>query len=304
MVLCMFWTRSFSPRRGIRRRLLTVAALGTALSVAGVVLAGSADAATDNWVTAGSDRADPLTESQGLASVEVPAGSPNRYTGIGTIPADVSFRGWNHIGDPDALNGYYIEPYQRDSGAAKLFRVQAPDGTWAEYTHALASGEAINNSFVTISPDGAWMVAGEYGTMDRLLVYPAPGLNAGTSPARDLPLAFTIRLNAVASGCTVDARRLLCSSAPGGGAVRDHQAAAAGRPVGDARRNRRHRCGHGAAAGAAGQWLLRHVRGGGHRLRPSRRDAAGGRHVAEHLHPVRQRDLEAATRLRRRPRPA
>ncbi|GAA3244677.1 hypothetical protein GCM10020256_70630 [Streptomyces thermocoprophilus] len=59
--------------------------------------------------------------------MEVPAGSPNRYTGIGTVPLGLAFRGWNHVGDPDAsYDGHYIEPYQRDSGGAKMYRVQAP----------------------------------------------------------------------------------------------------------------------------------------------------------------------------------
>ncbi|MET8682104.1 hypothetical protein ABZW18_32150 [Streptomyces sp. NPDC004647] len=194
-------------------------------SILTTVIAASATAAlcaapataADTWTEAGSDRADPLTESQGLTSVEVPAGSPNRYTGIGTIPSSVSSRGWNHVGDPDAsYNGYYIEPYQRDSGTAKMFRVQAPDGNWSEYVHALAPGEAPNNSFATITPNGQWMVSGEWGTMDRLLVFPTPGVNAGTSPSADLPHAFSIKLDHAVrdiQGCDFSsATTLLCSS--------------------------------------------------------------------------------------------
>src|SRR5690348_4760399 len=147
-------------------------------------------AAADTWTEVGSDRADPLTESQGLTSVEVPASSPNHYTGIGTIPIGVGSRGWNHVGDPDAsYNGYYVEPYQADSGSAKMFRVQAPGGAWSEYVHALSPGEALNNSFDTISPDGQWMVSGEWGTMTRLLVFPTPGVNPSTSPSANLPQA-------------------------------------------------------------------------------------------------------------------
>ncbi|GAA5039724.1 hypothetical protein [Streptomyces siamensis] len=173
--------------------------------------------AADTWTETGSDRADPLTESQGLASVEVPAGSPNHYTGIGTIPIGVSSRGWNHVGDPDAsYNGYYIEPYQSDSRSAKMFRVQAPGGAWSEYVHALSPGEALNNSFVTISPGGSWMVSGEWGTMNRLLVFPTPGVNSGTSPSANLPQASTINLDHAVrdvQGCDfVTATQLLCSS--------------------------------------------------------------------------------------------
>ncbi|MGW3635781.1 hypothetical protein ACWD7F_37665 [Streptomyces sp. NPDC005122] len=192
---------------------LVTLATAAALSVAATAPA----AAADTWNEVGSDRADPLTESQGLASVEVPAGSPNRYTGIGTIPFGLTVRGWNHVGDPDAsYNGYYVEPYQADSGSAKMFRVQAPGGAWSEYVHALSPGEALNNSFDTISPNGSWMVSGEWGTMNRLLVFPTPGVNPATSPSANLPQASTINLDHAVrdvQGCDfVTSTQLLCSS--------------------------------------------------------------------------------------------
>ncbi|MER5750250.1 hypothetical protein [Streptomyces sp. NPDC002088] len=190
-----------------------------ALATATVVTLSAAPpaAAADTWTEVGSDRADPLTESQGLTSVEVPAGSPNHYTGIGTIPADVNSRGWNHVGDPDAsYDGYYVEPYQRDSGTTKMFRVQAPGGGWSEYVHTLSTGEALNNSWVAISPGGQWMLAGEYGTMNRLLVFPTPGVNPGTSPSANLPQASTVNLDHAVrdvQGCDFSSpTRLLCSS--------------------------------------------------------------------------------------------
>ncbi|MDF3148370.1 MULTISPECIES: hypothetical protein [unclassified Streptomyces] len=188
-----------------------------ALTFAAVLSTAAPAQAADTWTEVGSDRADPLTESQGLTSVEVPANSPNRYTGIGTIPVSVSSRGWNHVGDPDASsNGYYIEPYQADSGSAKMFRVQAPDGTWSEYVHTLGAGEALNNSFVAVSPAGQWMVSGEWGTMTRLLVHPTPGVNPGTSPSANLPWTSSIRLDHAVrdiQGCDfLGATTLLCSS--------------------------------------------------------------------------------------------
>ncbi|MFB8754057.1 hypothetical protein [Streptomyces nigra] len=188
-----------------------------ALASAAVLSAATPAQAADTWTEVGSDRADPLTESQGLASVEVPANSPNRYTGIGTIPLSVRSRGWNHVGDPDAsYDGYYIEPYQADSGSAKMFRVQAPNGGWSEYVHALGPGEALNNSFAAISPSGQWMVSGEWGTMTRLLVHPTPGVNPSTSPSADLPWTSSIRLDRPVrdvQGCDFrDATTLLCSS--------------------------------------------------------------------------------------------
>ncbi|MFE2644970.1 hypothetical protein ACFXDO_20740 [Streptomyces nigra] len=188
-----------------------------ALASAAVLSTATPAQAADNWTEVGSDRADPLTESQGLTSVEVPANSANRYTGIGTIPLSVRSRGWNHVGDPDASHdGYYIEPYQADSGSAKMFRVQAPGGGWTEYVHALGPGEALNNSFVAISPGGQWMVSGEWGTMTRLLVHPTPGVNPSTSPSANLPWTSSIRLDRPVrdvQGCDFrDATTLLCSS--------------------------------------------------------------------------------------------
>ncbi|WP_158886890.1 hypothetical protein [Amycolatopsis anabasis] len=189
--------------------------LATLAVVASVLLSPVAAHAADAWTPVGSDRARPLDESQGLATVVRPDGTSVRYTGIGTIPAGISARGWNHVGDPGSALGYYIEPYQRDDRGPKLFRVQAPDGSWAEYTHALEPWEAGNNSFAAVSPDGRWLVAGEWGTMDRLLVHPAPGI-AFTNPDANLPYASAIRLDHQVrdiQGCDfLTATRLLCSS--------------------------------------------------------------------------------------------
>ncbi|MFI9169881.1 hypothetical protein [Streptomyces lincolnensis] len=203
------------PLRARRRR--TVLAALAPLTAAVLLTSAPPASAVDTWTEAGSDRADALTESQGLTSVEVPAGAANRYTGIGTIPVGVSGRGWNHIGDPDAsYDGHYIEPYQRDDGTTKMFRVQAPGGAWSEYVHTLGPGEARNNSWVAVTPGGQWMLAGEYGTMSRLLVFPTPGVNPGTSPSANLPQASTVRLDHAVrdvQGCDfVTATRLLCSS--------------------------------------------------------------------------------------------
>lgn len=206
------------PASARQRCHAVLAGLVTLATAAVVSLAAPAPArAADTWTETGSDRADPLTESQGLTSVEVPANSPNRYTGIGTIPLGVSSRGWNHVGDPDAsYDGYYIEPYQRDSGNSKMFRVQAPGGAWSEYVHTLSAGEALNNSWAAISPDGQWMLSGEWGTMTRLLVFPTPGVNPATSPSANLPQASTVRLDHAVrdvQGCDFSGpTTLLCSS--------------------------------------------------------------------------------------------
>ncbi len=171
--------------------------------------------AVTGWSEVGRDQARALDESQGLATIVRPSGTTIRYTGIGTVPADLSTQGWNHVGDPGSAQGWYVEPYQRDDRGAKLFRVQAPDGSWKNYRHNLESWEASNNSFAAVSPDARWMVAGEWGTMDRLLVHPMPGVVA-TDPAQNLPLAGTIRLDHQVrdvQGCDFQtATRLLCAS--------------------------------------------------------------------------------------------
>ncbi|QNE17819.1 hypothetical protein F1D05_07750 [Kribbella qitaiheensis] len=171
--------------------------------------------AVTGWRIVGSDNARPLDESQGLATVTRGGSTSYRYTGVGTIPFDLLARGWNHVGDPGSAGGWYVEPYQRDDRGAKLFRTQSPDGKWANYTHALESWEANNNSFAAVSPDLRWMVSGEWGTMDRLLVMPMPGVGA-TDPSKNLPYASAIRLNHQVrdiQGCDfVTATQLLCAS--------------------------------------------------------------------------------------------
>ncbi|TQJ47058.1 hypothetical protein OHU34_38015 [Streptomyces sp. NBC_00080] len=202
---------------GIARTAARTASLALAVATVAVLSAAPPAAAADTWTEVGSDRADPLTESQGLASVEVPAGSANRYTGIGTIPFAVSTRGWNHVGDPDAsYDGYYVEPYQSDSNNAKMYRVQAPGGAWSEYVHALGSGEALNNSWAAITPNSQWMLSGEWGTMTRFLVFPTPGANPVTSPSANLPQVSTVRLDHAVrdvQGCDFTGpTTLLCAS--------------------------------------------------------------------------------------------
>jgi hypothetical protein len=193
----------------------TRAVVVTLFVLAAVVTGGPAEAATSPWVAQGSDRARPLDESQGLATVVRPGGTQIRYTGVGTIPLDLRGQGWEHVGDPDAHAGWYIEPYQHANRAQKLFRVQNPAGAWANYTHEVLPWEERNNSFVAVAPDGRWMVSGEYGTKDRLLVYPTPGI-AVTTAGTDIPYSAAIRLDRAVrdvQGCDfVTGTRLLCSS--------------------------------------------------------------------------------------------
>jgi len=192
------------------------AALGiAAVAVVVVAVAGPASAAT-NWTTTGSDHADALTQSQGMATIVRSGGTTLRYTGVGTIPLSVRGEGWDHVGDPDSVAGWYVEPYEHAGATAKMYRAQAPDGTWREYVHALGADEAYNNSFDTISPDGAWMLSGEWNTMNRLLGFATPGLNPAAVPGANLPTRFTVRLDHPVrnvQGCDFfSAQTLLCAS--------------------------------------------------------------------------------------------
>lgn len=198
--------RSSLARGGVVLATVLAAALG---------LAAPAQAAT-SWVAVGSDHARALDESQGLTVIRRGSTVDYHYTGVGTIPPAVAARGYDHVGDPDSVAGWYVEPYQRSDQNGKMFRAQSPSGAWTEYFHPLAPGEAYNNSWDAITPDGSWMLSGEWGTMDRLLGFPTPGLNPAADPKADLPLAFTVHLDHPVrdvQGCDfADATTLLCSS--------------------------------------------------------------------------------------------
>ena len=147
------------------------------------------------------------------------SGAPRRivYRGNWSIPLRLRLAGWDHIGDPDASGGYVFDAYQSSTRPEKLYEVTTPDGGRYDYTHALVPGEAANNSFAAVSPDGRWLVSGEWGTMNRLLVFPAPLLDPATPrTGGPLALAGTVALREPVTdvqGCDfLSATRLLCSS--------------------------------------------------------------------------------------------
>ncbi|WP_236655232.1 hypothetical protein [Streptacidiphilus carbonis] len=164
------------------RRSAVVAAATCGLLALAPALA--AHAAGSGWTVTGSTQHSTLTAGEGVATVHSGSSDTVLYRGAGSIPLSVLVQGWSHIGDPDSANGYVFDAYQ--SGAStptsKMFRVTTPSGAAYEYTHALVSGELYNNSFDAVSPDTQWMVAGEWGTMDHLQIYPTPVLNPATSP--------------------------------------------------------------------------------------------------------------------------
>jgi hypothetical protein len=172
------------------------------------------------WTQVGHETMASLTQGQGLATVVHADGSTSLfYDGVLSVPSAKSAAGWNHVGDPDSASGLVVQPYQNAQASVgqKLFAVTAPDGTETDFVHHDVAGEQYNNSFDAISPDGRWMVSGEWDDMTRLLIMPTPLLNpAATDPSADLPLTGQIQLDATVTdvqGCDfATPTELLCSS--------------------------------------------------------------------------------------------
>ncbi|MFJ9038420.1 hypothetical protein ACIRF8_17730 [Streptomyces sp. NPDC102406] len=198
--------------RRTRRPLLTLTALTAALTLGATT---AQAAAAPSWTETGTTRVNSLTGSQGLASR---ADGSLVHRGLASIPVALRIAGWSHVGDPDVAGGYTFDAYQGgDDATGKMFAATAPDGKRTTYVHPLDQGELLNNSFAAVSPDGQWLVSGEWGDMNRLQVFPTPVLNpAAPAPDAPLPQAGQITLDKGVSdiqGCDfTDATHLLCSS--------------------------------------------------------------------------------------------
>ena len=208
--------------------LLAVAALfwssgpGAAAAVGGArnsSAVASAKQGIAGWTQVGSSVENTLGAGEGVATVLRPGqGASELYRGIQSVPPNLSAQGWTHIGDPDSLHGSVFDAYQGpSSGNSKMFLVTTPSGKTLEYVHTLVPGELYNNSFDAISPDGQWMIAGEWGTMRHLQIYPTPLLNHATTPdGGSLRLAGYIELDHRVNdiqGCDfVTPVRLICAS--------------------------------------------------------------------------------------------
>ncbi|MEV5436900.1 hypothetical protein AB0K80_12840 [Streptomyces sp. NPDC052682] len=196
----------------MRRQLAALAALLGALALG----SGTASAAGEpHWAEAGTAYTGTLGGGQGLASR---ADGSLLYRGLASIPLELRLKGWNHIGDPDIARGYVVDAYQgADAATSKMFTVTTPAGRRLEYVHPLNPGEKVNNSFAAVSPDGQWLVAGEWGEQRRLQVFPAPLLNPSTPQAGgELKEAGQISLDRPVrdiQGCDfVTDTRLVCAS--------------------------------------------------------------------------------------------
>ncbi|MFE0675801.1 hypothetical protein [Streptomyces sp. NPDC058867] len=196
----------------MKRQLLYMAAVFAALTLG----AGTATAAGDpRWEETGTAYTDTLGGGQGLASR---ADGSLLYRGLMDIPLALRIKGWNHVGDPDIAQGHVFDAYQGpDTAGSKMFAVTTPSGKRYEYVHPLNPGEKLNNSFAAVSPDGQWLVAGEWGDQNRLQVFPAPLLNPSTPPTGgELKEVWQITLDRPVrdiQGCDfVTDTRLVCAS--------------------------------------------------------------------------------------------
>jgi hypothetical protein len=169
------------------------------------------------WTEVRSYRENSTHANEGVATVSSPGHSPfELYRGSGSVPSELEAQGWNHVGDPDSIDGYTFDAYQGQR-SSKMFHVTTPSGKTYEYRHTLVPEEIYNNSFVAISPNGQWMVAGEWGEMNHLQIYPTPLLNHETSSdGGSLRLVGFIQLDHQVSniqGCDfVDQTTLICAS--------------------------------------------------------------------------------------------
>jgi hypothetical protein len=158
-----------------------------------------------------------LTSGQGLATIVSGPSATILYRGNASIPPRLYLQGWQHIGDPGGHGGYLFDAYQGPANAtAKMYEVTTATGNHVDFIHPLVPGEAFNNSFAAVSPNGQWMVSGEWGTMHRLLILPTPLLNPAAATPGRLEMAGTIELSRRVrnvQGCDfVTVTRLLCSS--------------------------------------------------------------------------------------------
>ncbi|MFE9095749.1 hypothetical protein [Streptomyces sp. NPDC007264] len=199
----------------MKRQLFALAALSAACTLGA---AASSAAAEPVWQETGTAYVDSLTGGQGLASR---ADGSLLYRGLLSVPLELRLKGWNHVGDPDIAQGHVFDAYQGpDTATSKMFAVTTPAGQRYTYEHPLDPGEKLNNSFAAVSPDGQWLVGGEWGDQNRLQVFPAPLLNPSTPrTGGTLPEAGQITLDKTVrdiQGCDfVNDTRLLCASDDG-----------------------------------------------------------------------------------------
>ncbi|MCW2526217.1 MAG: hypothetical protein JWM76_1077 [Pseudonocardiales bacterium] len=154
--------------------------------------------------------------NQGVTTTMATGGPAVLTRGDADIPPALFHDGWVHVGDPDSHLGYVVDAYQARPGAlSKLFVVTAPNGRVTRLVHPLETGEGFNNSFVSVSPDGRWLVSAEWNVIRRLLVFRLPTLSP-TMGSHTVPLQSTINLSHAlrnVQGCDFSsATAMVCST--------------------------------------------------------------------------------------------
>jgi len=127
-------------------------------------------------------------------------------------PLQLLLDGYLHIGDVDSHGGLAYIPYENSGkGTEKAYGViDLASGRVLRWSvHPLDAGEAYNNSWVSVSPDGRWLVSGEWEDMTSLLVFATDDVGRPS-----IETAFRVRLDAPLSyvqGCDFySAVRLVC----------------------------------------------------------------------------------------------
>ena len=157
----------------------------------------AAPAGISGWTETGSYTKNALLAGEGIATVQA-AGGPSHqvYRGLLSVPVQLAAQGWVHVGDPDSAAGYIVDAYQGIiNSKKKMFLLTTPTGSTYQYVHTLVPGEIYNNSFDAISPDQRWMIAGEFGAMTHLQIYPTPYFNTASKTGGTLELSGYIKLS-------------------------------------------------------------------------------------------------------------
>jgi hypothetical protein len=220
----------------VRRAVVALAAVSTASVLVACTPGSGAEALGPGPWKWREVRTEAVTRSQGLATDPVDgAAADTWYTSQFTIerttadgsslgvngslpPSLIASGKYSHSGDPDVLDGRLVVPYENkqfgpSDPPAKAWGVFDADSLQLLGTsrHVLDPGETSDDPWVTISPDGRWIVSGNYSPLGRLEVFPVPA-----APYADLPLASTVPVDDPPSsvqGCDfVDDTELVCAS--------------------------------------------------------------------------------------------
>lgn len=181
------------------------------LVVAALIVTSAPASASDTWTLTDHHTENVLTAGEGVASQ---ADGTLVYRGGTDIPFALLLSGWSHVGDNDIYDGNVYDAFQGSSSSdEKLFSITSASGERRDYPHPLSSGELYNNSFVTVSPDGSYLVTGTWGTQSELYVLPNP---AGEASGTEISTVGTISLTPVLTdvqGCDfVSSTQLVCTT--------------------------------------------------------------------------------------------